>query len=93
LTATGDAEEVVIIGAAQAGLATGYELSRLGVKHVVLERGRVAQTWRGRWDRFCLVLPNWTLQLPGHEYDGAYQKPHRPPAADTLPTGLHVIDG
>ena len=25
-----------------------------GVPHVVLERGRVAETWRGRWKSFCL---------------------------------------
>ena len=36
----------------------------------MLERGRVGQTWRGRWDSFCLVTPNWTVQLPGHPYDG-----------------------
>ncbi len=28
------------------------------------------QTWRGRWDSFCLVTPNWSVQLPGHPYDG-----------------------
>jgi putative flavoprotein involved in K+ transport len=150
-----DAEEAVIIGAGQAGLAVSYELSKREIKHVVLERGRIGQTWRGRWDSFCLVLPNWTLQLPGHEYDGddpdsfmprddivrylesyadkttgeiregvevssleaadgggflirtnsgdfraanvvlatgAYQKPHRPPGAASLPAGLFVID-
>ena len=36
----------------------------------MLEKDRVAETWRGRWDSFCLVTPNWTLQLPGHPYDG-----------------------
>jgi putative flavoprotein involved in K+ transport len=36
----------------------------------VLERGRVGETWRGRWDSFCLVTPNWSVQLPGHHYDG-----------------------
>ncbi len=36
----------------------------------MLERGKVGQTWRGRWDSFCLVLPNWTLQLLGHAYAG-----------------------
>lgn len=154
MSSPNEAQELVIIGAGQAGLAVSYELSQRSVKHVVLERGRVGQTWRGRWDSFCLVLPNWTLKLPGHEYDGdepdafmprddvvrylehyaektsgevregvkvssleaadggfllrtnqgdihatkvvlatgAYQKPHRPPGADTLPAGLHVID-
>ena len=62
--------EVVVVGAGQAGLASSYELTRAGVEHVVLERGRVGETWRGRWDSFCLVTPNWSVQLPGHAYDG-----------------------
>ena len=66
-----DGIEVVIIGAGQAGLAVSHELTQAGVAHVVLERGRVGQTWRGRWDSFCLVTPNWFCQLPGHPYDGS----------------------
>jgi len=62
--------DVVIVGGGQAGLAVSHELARAGVEHVVLERSRVAQTWRDRWDSFCLVTPNWSLQLPGHHYDG-----------------------
>ncbi len=62
--------DVVVIGGGQAGLATSYELTQLGVEHAVLERGRIADTWRRRWDSFCLVTPNWTVQLPGHPYDG-----------------------
>jgi putative flavoprotein involved in K+ transport len=61
----------VVIGAGQAGLAVSHELRAQGVEHAVLERGRVGQTWRGRWDSFCLVTPNWTVQLPGGVYDGA----------------------
>src|SRR6185503_1455610 len=62
--------ETVVVGAGQAGLAVSHELTAVGVPHVVLERGRVGQTWRGRWDSFCLVTPNWSVQLPGHPYDG-----------------------
>jgi putative flavoprotein involved in K+ transport len=149
-----EAIPVIVVGAGQAGLAVSHELSARGVEHVVLERGRVAQTWRGRWDSFCLVTPNWSIQLPGRSYDGpdpdgfmqrdelvswfedyaeaisapvregvevrsiagrddgfaletstgelhasavvlatgAYQKPHRPPAAATLPPDLFQID-
>ena len=60
----------VIIGGGQAGLSVSRELAQAGVRHVVLERGRVGQSWRGRWDSFCLVTPNWSVQLPGHPYDG-----------------------
>jgi putative flavoprotein involved in K+ transport len=64
------AVEVVVIGAGQAGLSLSHELAAAGVEHIVLERGRVGETWRGRWDSFCLVIPNWTVQLPGGHYRG-----------------------
>ena len=145
---------MVVVGAGQAGLATSRELTKAGIEHVVLERGRIGQTWRDRWDSFCLVTPNWTVQLPDGHYGGpdpdgymprdeivayleryaatsrapvaenvdvrrmealdpgfalstsagkfragsivlatgAYQRPHRPAAADTLPSGLFQID-
>jgi putative flavoprotein involved in K+ transport len=145
---------VVVVGAGPAGLATSCELTNAGVEHVVLERGRIGQTWRNRWDSFCLVTPNWTVQLPDGHYDGpdphgfmprdemvsyleryatgveapvrenaevtsiealddgfllrmpdgdlragsvvlatgAFQRPHRPPAVDTLPVGLFQVD-
>jgi putative flavoprotein involved in K+ transport len=63
--------DVAIIGAGQAGLATSWYLTQAKVDHVVLEAGRVAETWRSRrWDSFCLVTPNWTVQLPGAKYAG-----------------------
>ena len=146
---------VAVVGAGQAGLATSCELTKAGVEHVVLERGRVGQTWRNRWDSFRLVTPNWTVQLPDRHYEGrdpdgfmhrdemvayleryatesrapiregvdvtsleplpedgfvlhtssggihanavvlatgAYQRPHRPAAADSLPADLTKID-
>lgn len=61
---------VAVVGGGQAGLAVSHELTALDVEHLVLERGRIGQTWRDRWDSFCLVTPNWTVQLPGHAYDG-----------------------
>ena len=63
--------DVAIIGGGQAGLATSWFLKDAGVDHVVLEAGRVAETWRTRrWDSFCLVTPNWSVQLPGAKYAG-----------------------
>lgn len=62
--------DTVVVGAGQAGLALSAELSRRAVEHVVLERGRIGQSWRDRWDSFCLVTPNWTVQLPEGHYDG-----------------------
>jgi putative flavoprotein involved in K+ transport len=147
--------DVIIVGAGQAGLSASHELSSAGVEHVVLERGSIGETWRRRWDSFCLVTPNWSVQLPGHSYNGpdpdgfmprdqivssledyacsfgapvregvsvaavespaeggfvlhtsagdlgsralvlatgAFQRPHRPPAAETLPSSLLQMD-
>jgi putative flavoprotein involved in K+ transport len=146
--------DVAVVGAGQAGLSVSHELNALDIEHVILERGRVGQTWRGRWDSFCLVTPNWTVQLPGGSYvgtdpdgfmprddivthlqgyaagfaapvregvdvraiastasgfvletsngalharivvlaTGAYQRPHRPPGAETLPADLLQMD-
>jgi putative flavoprotein involved in K+ transport len=146
--------EAVIVGGGQAGLAASHQLRELGVEHVVLERGHIGQSWRDRWDSFCLVSPNWFIKLPGGAYagdepdgfllrdqvvahlegyreahalpvregvealsvesvddgfhlrtttgdlqarflvlaSGAYQRPYRPPAAETLPSSLLQID-
>jgi putative flavoprotein involved in K+ transport len=62
--------DTLVVGGGQAGLAVSHELAREGVEHVVLERGRIGQSWRDRWDSFCLVTPNWSVQLPGAAYDG-----------------------
>jgi putative flavoprotein involved in K+ transport len=63
--------ETVVVGAGQAGLASSYFLTAHGREHLLLERGRVAETWRSeRWEGFSLNTPNWSLLLPGHEYDG-----------------------
>ena len=66
-----DRIDVAVVGAGQAGLSVSHELQQADVAHVVLERGRVAETWRRRWDSFCLVTPNWSLRLPGHHYAGS----------------------
>ena len=64
-------QNVVIIGAGSAGLATSYFLSEKNIDHVVLERGEVGNTWNvERWDGFHLVNPNWAVRLPGFHYVG-----------------------
>jgi putative flavoprotein involved in K+ transport len=52
-------------------LAASHELAGLSIDHVVLERAQIGQSWRDRWDTFCLVTPNWSVRLPGYPYDGA----------------------
>jgi len=154
MRASAERVRVAVIGGGQAGLAVSHELTARDVEHVVLERWRIGQTWRDRWDSFCLVTPNWTVQLPGGTYagddpdgylrrndivrhletyaasfeapvregvevtalrqadrgfaletstgslnveqvivcSGAYQRPHLPAAAASLPAGLPAID-
>jgi putative flavoprotein involved in K+ transport len=62
----------VIVGGGQAGLATSYHLTQQGREHIVLEQATSpAHVWRDeRWDSFTLVTPNWTLRMPGAEYNG-----------------------
>src|SRR5579871_6636377 len=60
----------VIIGAGQAGLAMSRCLTERSIDHVLLERGGVADAWRGRWDSLRLLTPNWQSRLPGYRYDG-----------------------
>jgi putative flavoprotein involved in K+ transport len=61
--------EVAVVGAGQAGLAASYWLAEYEIGHVLFERDRPGVSWRDRWDSFCLVTPNWTLDLPGFPYD------------------------
>ncbi len=61
----------IVIGAGQAGLAMSHCLSELGVEHVVVERGKLAERWRTQsWDSLSLLTPNWMTRLPGFQYDG-----------------------
>ena len=63
--------DVVVIGGGQAGLSASFALGRLGVEHIVLERGRVGERWRSeRWDSLRLLSPNWQTRLPGFSYRG-----------------------
>jgi putative flavoprotein involved in K+ transport len=64
--------ETIIVGGGQAGLATSYHLKQFGHEHIVFEAAEKAgNAWRNdRWDSFTFVTPNWTIQLPGAEYDG-----------------------
>jgi putative flavoprotein involved in K+ transport len=63
--------DTIIIGGGQAGISTSYHLKQHGRDHVILEQSeRAAKAWRERWDSFTLITPNWTIRLPGAEYQG-----------------------
>ena len=61
----------VIIGAGQAGLAMSRHLANRSIDHVLIERGKIANSWRKeRWDSLRLLTPNWQSRLPGYGYKG-----------------------
>ena len=64
--------ETIIIGSGQAGLATSYYLKQKSCEHIVLEQAAQAgNAWRNqRWESFTLNTPNWSIRLPGMEYQG-----------------------
>ena len=62
--------DALVVGGGSAGLSVSHELTQGGIEHLVLERGRIGQAWRDRWDSFCLVTPNWSVRLPGGAYRG-----------------------
>lgn len=62
--------EIVIVGAGQSGLSLSAALTEAGRQHVVLEGGRIGQSWRDRWDSFRLVAPADLIRLYGRAYDG-----------------------
>ena len=70
-----DVVDVVVVGAGHAGLAASWHLQRRGVTHLVLEAGRIGESWRSqRWDSFTLNTPTWANRMPGDD-----------PAADAEP--------
>lgn len=65
--------DCAVMGAGPAGLAASAALSARGVEHVVLEGGRVGESWRTqRWDSFRLNTPGWMNQMLGQQAPDAY---------------------
>ena len=62
--------DTIVVGGGQAGLSVSWHLTQAGKEHIVLDRGEIGDTWRNRWDSFCLVSPNRLCRLPGFPYDG-----------------------
>jgi putative flavoprotein involved in K+ transport len=58
--------DVVVVGAGQAGLAAGYELSRRDLRFMIVDAGeRIGDPWRRRWDGLRLFTPARYDGLPG----------------------------
>lgn len=61
----------VVIGGGYAGLAASHYLTLADVEHLVLERGKVGESWRTqRWDSFALNTNNRISSFPGQPYSG-----------------------
>ena len=62
----------VVIGGGQAGLATGYYLSRRGLPFVILDASeRIGDSWRNRWDSLRLFTPARYDSLAGMPFPGS----------------------
>jgi putative flavoprotein involved in K+ transport len=65
--------DALVIGAGWAGLGGSQALQHRGLSHLVLERGRIGETWRTqRWESFHLNTANETTLMPGDTYRGTY---------------------
>ena len=61
--------DTLIVGAGQAGVAMSEHLTRAGVPHLVLERDRVAESWRTRrWDSLVANGPAWHDRFPSMDF-------------------------
>jgi putative flavoprotein involved in K+ transport len=70
--------DVVVVGAGQAGLAIAWQVSRRGLRLLVLEAAaELGQSWRSRWDSLTLFTPAQYDALPGMPV---------PSPAETYPT-------
>jgi putative flavoprotein involved in K+ transport len=78
--------DVLVIGAGQAGLATGYHLARTGLRYELLDgSSRVGDSWRQRFDSLMLFTPRAYSALPGLAVPGDPQGfPSKDEIADYL---------
>jgi putative flavoprotein involved in K+ transport len=65
--------DCVVVGAGPAGLAASAALTARGVDHLVLERGRIGQSWRAqRWNSLRLNNPGWMNPMLGDQPPASY---------------------
>jgi putative flavoprotein involved in K+ transport len=61
--------DTLVIGAGQAGVAMSEHLGKRGVPHLVLEKSRIAESWRtARWDSLVANGPVWHDRFPGMDF-------------------------
>ncbi|MDP2494209.1 NAD(P)/FAD-dependent oxidoreductase [Shimia thalassica] len=64
-----DSVDTLVVGAGQAGIAASAHLTRHGIPHLVLEKDRIAESWRTRrWDSLVANGPAWHDCFPGMQF-------------------------
>lgn len=82
-------ESISVIGALQAGLATGYFLQEFGLDFsIYADDDRVGDTWRHRWDSLRLFAPAFYNDLPGMAFP--VDDPNHLPVKDEMPDYLEA---
>ena len=82
--ATVESFDTIVIGGGQAGLSTGYHLSRCGVPFVILDaNAHVGDSWRSHWDSMRLFTPARRDALPGMRF---------PAAKHAFPSGAEMAE-
>ncbi len=86
--------DTVIIGAGQAGLATGYHLQRRGIPFVILDAAtRIGDGWRRQWDSLKLYSPAYVDGLPGLPFPAPrWSFPGKDAVGDYLETYARTFD-
>lgn len=79
-------EEVLIIGAGQAGLALAFELQQRAIPYRLIDAGtEPGHSWRHRWDSLQLFTPAKHSSLPGAPFPvPAWRYPTKDEVADYL---------
>jgi len=78
--------DVLVVGAAQAGLGVAYHLTRdPGLRVLVLDAAPIGRSWLDRWDSLTLFTPRRFSSLPGLRFPpGPGGCPSRTEMADYL---------
>jgi putative flavoprotein involved in K+ transport len=63
--------DTLVIGGGQAGLSMSHHLREQGIPHLVVEKSRIAESWRtARWDSLVANGPAWHDRVPGLTFEG-----------------------
>lgn len=86
--------DVVEVGGGQAALAAAWELTRHGLRYLVLEAaGQLGNAWRSRWESLRLFTPAEYDALPGMPFPArAGPYPGKEAVADYLQAYAAAFD-